>query len=529
MKIGLKKHISLYFIVLFVTLLFAGCIKNDIPYPYIQPNFLSITVTDESQPARIDSVNRIVNIYLLETADIKNVEITSYELTDGATIVGPEITGGIDLSEDVDVTLMLYQEYVWTLSANQDISRYFTVANQIGASEIDASTHSVTAYISDAADITAVEVLTMKLGSTNSTMSPDLTGTVVNFSEPVSVIVSDYGREETWTIVVETTESPVYTDRVDAWTNVAWVYGRAEVGKNNGVEYRLNGDTEWITVPDSWVTHDGGVFTARIIHLTPNTTYQARAYSDDDTGIVLDFTTGSEAQVPNNSFEDWWLNGKVWNPWAEDGTSFWDTGNKGVTTLLDSNSQPSEDTPSGIGGLSAELKSVFAGVFGIGKLGAGNIFTGSYVRTDGTNGVLSFGREFTERPTRLTGYMKYTTKDIDYTNSELTDFKGRPDTCSIYIALADWDEPYEIRTNPSDRQLFDPNDSHVIAYGALESGETIPEYIKFDIELDYRSTQRVPRYILIVASSSKYGDYFTGANGALLYVDDFVLEYDYDN
>ena len=52
-------------------------------------------------------------------------------------------------------------------------------------------------------------------------------------------------------------------------------------------------------------------------------------------------------------------------------------------------------------------------------------------------------------------------------------------------------------------------------------------YIPFDFTLEYKSTSRVPRYILVTASSSKYGDYFTGGTGAVLYIDDLVLEYDY--
>ncbi len=33
--------------------------------------------------------------------------------------------------------------------------------------------------------------------------------------------------------------------------------------------------------------------------------------------------------------------------------------------------------------------------------------------------------------------------------------------------------------------------------------------------------------MIITASASKYGDYFTGGDGAVLYVDDFLFEYDY--
>ena len=64
-------------------------------------------------------------------------------------------------------------------------------------------------------------------------------------------------------------------------------------------------------------------------------------------------------------------------------------------------------------------------------------------------------------------------------------------------------------------------------YGKMESGKNVDDYTLFDFELKYNSTQRVPKYILITASASKYGDYFTGGNGAVLYVDDLELIYDY--
>ena len=147
----------------------------------------------------------------------------------------------------------------------------------------------------------------------------------------------------------------------------------------------------------------------------------------------------------------------------------------------------------------------------------------------GKYGILKFGREFTQRPTRLTGYFKYNCAPISHTSKEFTHLKEKPDTGTIYIALADWSEPLEIRTNPNNRQLFDYNAPEIIAYGALEWGHSVEEYTAFDIELNYRDTQRQPRYILVVGSASKYGDYFTGGNGSVLYIDDLKLHYDYEN
>lgn len=61
----------------------------------------------------------------------------------------------------------------------------------------------------------------------------------------------------------------------------------------------------------------------------------------------------------------------------------------------------------------------------------------------------------------------------------------------------------------------------------MQCGEDVDTYVPFEVRLDYRSTSRVPKYLLITASASKYGDYFTGGNGATLWLDDLELVYDY--
>ena len=116
---------------------------------------------------------------------------------------------------------------------------------------------------------------------------------------------------------------------------------------------------------------------------------------------------------------------------------------------------------------------------------------------------------------------------ISHTSKEFENLKGEPDACIVWVALIDSAEPFEIRTNPSNRQLFNPDGPEVVAYGSFESDQTIPNYIQFNIDLEYKATNRVPTYILVVASASKYGDYFTGGNGSVLCIDDLQLLYDY--
>lgn len=526
----MRKNINfkIFASVIFAVSLFLGsCIKNDIPYPRIQANFLTFTVDDQDKGTLIDSTNLTVTVYLPEQVDIQNVMVHDYTITPGAEVVDFNLKDPLDLSKPVAVELRLYQSYKWIIQAEQTITRYFTVAGQVGASVIDVPARRIIAYVAKNADLSAITVESIKLGPIGSTLTPDIEGKVVDFTEPLEVTVNSYGRESVWTIYIVNSDLDVATVSADAWTNVAWVYGRGEAGKDNGIEYRLQGDEQWTVVPQEQMTYEGGDFYACLTHLAPQTTYEARAYSGEVYGDVLSFTTGIAVQLPNESFDSWWLkDNKIWCPWPEDGEQYWDTGNTGAATLGQSNSVPTEDTSSGTG-WAAMLQTKFIGLFGIGKLAAGNIFTGSYVRTDGTNGVLSFGRPFTEHPTKVRGYLKYTTAPVDYAATEFNYMMGQPDTCIVWCSLIDTPEPFEIRTNPKNRNLFDPNGSYVVAYGKFESGQSIPNYIPFEFELKYNSTSRVPTYIIICASSSKYGDYFTGGTGAVLYVDDLELLYDY--
>ena len=524
----LKNCILIYLAGAMMSLLAASCLKNDIPFPVIEAEFLSLTVDGQSAPATIDATNRVVTIHLSEQVDIKRVNITDYKVTEGAELSG-EIQGLIDLSRDCIVTLSIYQDYKWRITADQPIERYFTVEGQVGETVIDEQARRMVVMVPKNMGISAVKIKTLKIGPADvTTMEPDLTGQTVDFTQARRIQVKYHDQEKQWTLYAKTTDVAVDVSRVDAWTNVIWAYGTAQEGKDNGFEYRKAGDEEWTRVPEAWLTVNGGSFSACIRHLSAQTAYEVRGYSDDAYSAVTTVTTEGIQTLPNMDFEDWWLDGKVWCPWAEGGTSTWDTGNKGATTLGDSNSLPSTDTWNGKPGRSAELNTKFVGIGIVGKLAAGNIYTGEYRKTDGTNGILGFGRPFTGRPTKMKGHFKYNCVNISHSSDD--NYKhliGQPDTMSVYVALTNWSEPYEIRTRPTNRQLFDKNDPSVIAYGEFTRGESVTSWTDFTINLEYRRTNEVPTHALIVVSASKYGDFFTGGSGSTLWVDDFSFEWDY--
>lgn len=505
-----------------------GCIDNDIPYPRIQQDIISLAVAGESAAASIDNKNLRATVYLGEQTDPHKVRFTDYAYTEGARSSVDLLSNTYDLTSPLKVTLSLYQDYVWTITAEQQIERYFTVLGQIGPTAIDVAGRRVVLYVPDSFDLHDLTIESVKLGpKDNTVMAPDLSaGARFDGSSPVKVRLTVFGETEDWTIYVDQTKALVTTTAADAWVNVIWAYGAGPADAVNGFQYRQASATEWTDVPASLIQSDGGSFKAAIPHLLPLTEYVVRAVSDDNIGNEIAVRTGVGAPLPDASFDQWWLDGKVWCPWAEGGVSWWDTGNTGASTLGQSNVTPSDNTPNGTG-KSAKLETRFVGIGAIGKLAAGSIYAGTFVKVDGTNGILDFGRPWQARPTRLRGYYNYTPAIINYASSEFQHLLNRPDSCQIWVALTDMDAPCQIRTNPKNRQLFDKNAPGVIAYGELVRGSDTGGWQELQVDFKYNSTSRVPKYLLVVAAASKYGDYFTGGTGSTLYIDDLSLDYDY--
>ncbi len=504
----------------------AGCIHNDLPYPRIPQNITAITAVGESKSAYIDSIAFEVNLYLDETVDIENVRFSEYRITPGASSTPNLLEGTYDFTTPVYVTLSRFQDYDWELIAHQDITRYFQVAGEVGESVIDPVGHRVIVNVPEGTDLSNLTLQKIKLGPEGiTTMTPALAPGTLDLSYPLRVAVQCHGRTVYWTIYAQFTETIVSTTQVDAWSKVVWAYGNGPADVKNGFEYRKLSSEQWIKVPDQYVTQTQGAFSCYIPHLEPLTDYVVRTVSGENIGNEVQVKTQGTADIPNGDFEEWCQIGKIIYPYAEGGTQFWDTGNTGSSTLGQNLTVSSTDTPTGKG-LSAECSTKFVGIAGIGKLGAGSIFTGRFVKVDGTNGILDFGRPWNLRPTKLHGYYKYRTAPIDYVSSDFAAIKGEPDTCIIYVALTDWTAPFEVRTNPKNRVLFDPNASYIIGYGKMQYSGTMDSWQEFEIPIEYRDTSKEPTYMQITAATSKYGDYFTGGNGAVLWVDQFSFGWD---
>lgn len=530
-----------------------GCkIENDIPYPIEEAEISAFEVegqcnAPEGAPAAgINKNERTVILYVDDTVDLTELRIMRFSISpEGAEIIadandcvdadrfptsGFEIPDNLadtrmDFSSPVEFTLRTYQDYRWTVNVSQVIDRQVDVEGMVNA-VIDAENHRAIIYVSKEQSLSNIQIHALNLEGPSGQITPD-PAVVHNFTSPQKFMVSrgwepDVYRE--WTVYVYHATETASAASVFPMTTRATLTGNIVSGKRPEIEYKQANASSWSTLPASNVSVNGSRYTASFFGLTGSTTYRYRVTVDGVAGAEQSFTTAPATPLENGSFDNWSSktanNGTLWQPWST--TSFWDTGNKGATTIGDSNSIPTDETCNGSGkAASLETKWVVM------KLAAGNIFTGSYVRTDGTNGILSFGREFKAFPTKLRINYKYTSSTINRIGDEdLNYLMGRADSCHIYIALADWDAPYEIRTRKTERQLFNKNDTHVIAYAEYISGNSDTQYQQRDLVLDYRYTNRTPKYILIVATASKYGDYFTGGDSSKLLIDNFELIYE---
>ena len=522
---------------------FWACIENDLPYPVVELQIKSIAIEGiVGQPA-IDEVNRTVTVELQEQTDIQNVRISAVEYTEGAT-PSADIVGVHDMRAPLYVTLSLYQDYQWKISATQTIERTFTVEGQIGATEWDVNSRKVTVYVGFD-DHTNIKVTSLKLAAADIATYKWADGIDPNdFSSVRYVYVTCHGREERWSLYVKTTDVVVDIVGADAWAKVMWLYGEGLSGTDLGFKYREVDSEEWLTAED--VKVDGGSFSACVKGLKTQTEYEIMAYSDDDTSAVQRVRTEDVASLINAGFEEWATINKIVCPYLTEDSAFWGTGNPGAAAVSATVTDKSEDVrPGADGRYSVRLESKFANLLGIGKFAAGNLFVGKYISTVGTDGIVGFGYKFTARPVALRFWMKYNCGAIDRigslpAGSELQ--LGDNDTGSIFIALGDWtkeeygkdkngdikgtdNQPLIVDTR-SQATFFNPKAAAVIAYGERLFTESVGEWQQITIPLEYVSTSRVPTHITIVCSASRLGDYFTGSTQSVMWLDDMELLYE---
>ncbi|MBO4840626.1 MAG: PCMD domain-containing protein [Bacteroidaceae bacterium] len=558
-----------YLMGVILVVLSSCAIKDDLPLPVQKAMITAFEVEGQCDAtgegyavATIDKETRTVDLYVDDRVDISHLRVKRMEVSFDADIAienadayFPEksfYTSGsscpvVDFSHEVDFVLTTYQVYRWKVRVHQVIKREVELENQVGVAVIDSVNRNVVVYVAPNQSLRSVKVNKMILGGVHGKISPDPTGLVLDFSmrRTFQVTYAWMNSPVSWDVYVYNADKSLSTTAtVFPHANRAFVSGDMQNGTTPVVEYRQQGSAVWNTVPSNQIQIGTASYQAEITSLLPGTDYECQVTAGGVSSGVRSFRTAPNLQLENTSFDDWHVVGSgnqaLYNPWAENGSCYWDTGNRGATTVGASNSTFGVDG----GRTYANLQSKFIVI----KFAAGNIFTGTYLKTDGSNGILSFGRPFTSFPTKLQfdytyksstvnrGGGKWDDKYSRYISQQTYDeMRGKPDSCCVYIALfGDKDEevfngvtyPFIIRTKISELHLFNPNDENVIAYGQFTSGDDQTVWTTKTITLDYHYTDRTPKYIVVVCSSSKYGDYFIGGDTSLLKIDNLKLLYD---
>lgn len=295
-----------------------------------------------------------------------------------------------------------------------------------------------------------------------------------------------------------------------------------------------------------------GMYSATLTGLTPATEYEYRLLVPDPqtkeptvAGSSLTFTTEAAPTIPNGGFEAVSKNESseyysFYDPSSSivaNQTKWWDSGNAGSTYSISTTTITDPDTSNfKEGSQSVRLHS--ANVMGL-KFAAGNIFCGEFAGVSGLDGKVNFGRPFTGRPTALRFWVKYIGGKVDNAGgpegSELTtnDF----DKGQIKFALGTWDNkkyggsatcPVQVYT--ADKETFWPIDSieGTIAYAdiVLQGDGSESEWQQVTLTLDYKDEATIPKYIIISAAASMYGDYFAGSSSSQLWLDGMELIYE---
>lgn len=381
-----------------------------------------------------------------------------------------------------------------------------------------------------AADISSVGVLVSQMMGTKAVSAGaqgvlmDITGFVsklpVGRYEVDFTVIDVKGHYDVFELVLEVI-SDVDAEAVAAYTGWACFaklegrYFSPEVPEGMTFQYRKASEAEWTEINPAEVQVNSASlrYTTIVFGLAPSTQYVFRAVSAEDKETKeITFSTAAYATIHNLNFDSWSDSDKYPNA---SGYDIWDSANSSGAAVT------TKPVSEAVSGKAARLESVKA----MGMMAAGNIFTGQFAGLAGLGAKLDWGTPFSGRPIALRGYYKYSPMTIDMAKAPYTDMKGKMDQSQIVVFLTDWTSQFRINTSSKEFVDLD-NDPGIIALGQLNSSDTDAGYVKFTLPLVYRDATRIPNYLVIAAASSRYGDYFTGGVGSVLYIDEFELVYD---
>lgn len=370
-------------------------------------------------------------------------------------------------------------------------------------------------------------------------------------SSNITVTVDPTTHEYTYTFAVSPEATNKATLSAGTWDRLAYLKAES-VSAESGVsleglkfQFRTKASGEDGSWTDVSATEKEDTYTGFATGLTASTEYEYRLVNKDEVviGTVQSFTTATtDAQTAlyNGNFDLWTKSGDTVYPGsaeeAGNTTSFWNTSNPGTSQGMGAiggavNPTTGVQSPvhtMGEGAYAAKLQTTNK----LSVLAAASLYTGSFLGLSGMSANMEFGKPFTSRPVALHGYYMYTPQVINRVSrvpEGVEIIKDETmDQCAIFIALAK--KTFTFNNNKEEEYIDYEGDDNIIAYGELPSGAATSgdSYTEFTIPLKYKESQfgEQPTHIIIVCSASKYGDYMTGGDNSLLYVDDFSLVYE---
>ncbi|MFA5646803.1 MAG: PCMD domain-containing protein [Bacteroidales bacterium] len=267
----------------------------------------------------------------------------------------------------------------------------------------------------------------------------------------------------------------------------------------------------------------------------------------------------AEYQLPNSSFELWHETSHSKIPYLEIGMNAddktWGSGNQGIASAIawgsnasfptvryerESNQYAAELTTQNMGSLAAGIMGGYKGI------AAGNIFLGEFIIGSLTNAHPIFGFPYTQKPNAFQVEYTYTPAS-GLLNGKLKPVEG-VDKLDMYLILEKREGDQIKRLGVAwfrngDTQTEWTTIEREIKYAYGEAPEGTEDYekrvLKYGVDGDQNITdpnkmpyatwgdisKEDPTHIIMGFTSSYQGDYFIGAPGSKLRVDNFKLIY----
>lgn len=248
-------------------------------------------------------------------------------------------------------------------------------------------------------------------------------------------------------------------------------------------------------------------------------------------GDMESLITTADGQLYNMSFDSWSRDGSNEYCFASDASDaekrVWASPNSTTAFLGKVTCVPERSfvAVSGPGKTAVKLQTQMVNALISKKLASGCLFTGQMgnISISRMNASLKWGVPFTLRPKAMEGYACYRPAAISNAQPPYENRLGETDNGHVFVILCDWTEQFTV--DPALSSFVDmENDPAIIGYAKVTFDHTMSGYEKFSLNIEYRNG-RTPKYLVIVASSSALGDYFTGGDGSTLYLDEFRFTY----